>query len=257
MGAARLVRGTTSIVVILVAWQLFAGRIPTSLPFPNVVDVAESAYDLAASGDLWQATVVSLQRVLLGFSIAVVIALPLGLTMGYVGLLERFLDGLVQAFRSIAPIAVLPLFILWFGQGDVAAASVVAYAAVFPILINTIAGVHSTETRLVDAARTLGLGHRHVLTHVVLPGCTPQVMTGMRLGMGLAWGSIIAAELAVGAKTGASGGIGQLMFISYAYQTDVSALIVYMIVVGLLGFGIDALFRTFGRKWEPQRRSSS
>jgi ABC-type nitrate/sulfonate/bicarbonate transport system permease component len=161
--------------------------------------------------------------------------------MGTYRAIDRSIDPLVESFRPIAPIALLPLAILWFGTGTPAAAFIVGYAAFFPMIVNTVHGVKSVDPQLVRAARTLGVSRLTILRTVVLPGALPYIFVGARLALGVAWTSIIAAELAVGAKAGggSTGGVGQMMFVFYAYSVDLNGIIVCMISVGLVALLID------------------
>ena len=142
---------------------------------------------------------------------------------------------------------------MWFGDGTPAAVFIVAYAAFFPMLISTVHGVRSVDQRLADAARTLGVGQIQTLRTVVLPGALSGIFLGVRLGLGGAWTSIIAAELAVGAKAGAgsSGGIGQMMFVFYAYRVELNGIVVCMIAIGLVAFAVDKGVRLLQRKMMP------
>lgn len=239
-------------VLLILLWQVAAagsahGRAPTPL------HVAQAAWRLCATGELPFALGLSLSRVFAGFVCAAAIALLIGALMGYFRDVGRNLDPLVESFRPIAPIAFLPLAILWFGTGTPAAVFIVAYAAFFPMLINIVHGVHSVDPRLADAARTLGVGRLRTLRSVVLPGALPSIFLGMRLGLGGAWTSIIAAELAVGAKAGAgsSGGIGQMMFVFYAYRVELNGIVVCMIAVGLVALAVDKGVRALQRMMMP------
>lgn len=198
-------------------------------------------WQLVASGELPLAMLQSLQRVLLGFGGATALALIIGTAMATFSPVGRALDPIVESFRPIAPIALLPLAILWFGTGTPAAAFIVGYAAFFPMIVNTIYGVRSVDQSLMRAARTLGLGRFAILKNVIMPGALPSLFIGARLALGVAWTSIIAAELAVGAKAGggSSGGIGQMMFVFYAYSVDLSGIVVCMIGVGIVALLID------------------
>lgn len=239
------------IILLLLAWQ-FWGAAQTSLAgLPTPANAIAAARDLIGSGALPLALSISIRRVLAGFAIAAAITLPLGLVMGSMRPVEASLDPLVQPLRAVAPIALVPLAIVWFGSGDQAAIFIVAYAAGFPILINTIAGVKSVRRQLVDAARVLGLGKTTILRAVVLPAALPDVFVGLRLGLGIAWAAIVAAELAVGAKTGASGGLGQMMFIFFAYDVNPNGIIVCMITVGLFGFATEYGLRRIQRWLMP------
>lgn len=237
-------------------WQLWAFTLPPDTRAPYPAKVLGTFYTLTLSGDLPLALVQSLGRVLAGFSFALVLGCGLGVLMGSSRKLRDNLDPVIESFRPIAPMAVLPIAILWFGTGTPAALSIVTYAAFFPLLVNTVHGVSRVDRKLLQAAQTMGVPRGRILRHVLLPAALPAVMLGARLAMGVAWTAIIAAELAVGAKSGAggSGGIGQMMFIFYAYSVDLNAIVVCMIVVGVVALGIDRLFRAGERRLMPWRQ---
>lgn len=249
----RVLRGLVLPALLIVLWQLWASQLtqPTHAPMPNRVALA--AINLVASGDLPWALIQSLGRVFAGFACAAAIAVPLGLLMGTMRAAERNLDPIVESFRPVAAIAILPLAILWFGTGTPAAVFIVAYAAFFPIIINTIAGVKRVDNKLVQAARTMGVGRFAILRTVIVPGALPAIGVGLRLGLGLAWTAIVAAELAVGAKAGGggSGGIGQMMFVFYAYSIELNSIVVCMIAVGLVALALDRVLRWLLRAAMP------
>ena len=243
-------------LLLLAAWQLWALTLPpdTRAPYPS--KVLTTFYALTASGDLPQALIQSLGRVLAGFACALLLGVGLGVLMGASRALRDNLDPIIESFRPIAPMAVLPIAILWFGTGTPAALAIVTYAAFFPLLVNTVHGVSRVDRKLMLCAQTMGVPRGRILRHVLLPAALPAVLLGARLAMGVAWTAIIAAELAVGAKSGAggSGGIGQMMFIYYAYSVDLNAIVVCMIVVGVVALGIDRLFRIVERRLLPWRQ---
>lgn len=253
----RLLRGLVLPLLLIVLWQIWASGIaqPTHAPMP--LRVVTAAQTLIASGDLPLAILQSLGRVFGGFACAAAIAVPLGLMMGTVRAIERNLDPIVESFRPIAAIAILPLAILWFGTGTPAAVFIVAYAAFFPMVINTIAGVKRVDHNLVQAALTMGLGRLAILRTVIVPGALPSIGVGLRLGLGLAWTAIVAAELAVGAKAGGggSGGIGQMMFVFYAYSVELNSIVVCMIAVGLVALALDRALRWLLRAAMPWTQS--
>lgn len=242
-------------LVLLAAWQLWAFTLPpdTRAPYPS--KVLTTFFALTVSGDLPMALMQSLGRVLAGFSFALMLGVSLGVLMGSSRALRDNLDPIIESFRPIAPMAVLPIAILWFGTGTPAALSIVTYAAFFPLLVNTVHGVSRVDRKLLQVAQTMGLTRARTLRYVLLPAAMPSVLLGARLAMGVAWTAIIAAELAVGAKSGAggSGGIGQMMFIYYAYSVDLNAIVVCMIVVGVVALCIDRLFRIGERTLMPWR----
>jgi NitT/TauT family transport system permease protein/taurine transport system permease protein/sulfonate transport system permease protein len=210
-----------------------------------------AAYDLMASGELAAGLATSLSRVFAGFLLACVLAVPLGIVMGSMRTVERNVDPLVETFRPVAAIAILPLVILWLGSGDAAAITIVAYAAFFPVLINTVSGVKRIEPSLMRAAASMGIPSVTRMRVVLLPAALPSVLVGMRIGLGVAWTAIIAAELAVGAKAGSSGGIGQMMFIFYAYSVKLSGIVVCMAAVGLVALCLDRVLRALLNHFVP------
>jgi ABC-type nitrate/sulfonate/bicarbonate transport system permease component len=218
--------------------------------------VVAAASGLIASGDLPLAILQSLGRVFSGFACAAAVAVPLGLAMGAVRWVERNLDPIVESFRPVAAIAILPLAILWLGTGTPAAVFIVAYAAFFPIVVNTIAGVKRVDRKLVEAALTMGVGRFAIMRTVIVPGALPAIGVGLRLGLGVAWTAIVAAELAVGAKAGGggSGGIGQMMFVFYAYSVELNSIVVCMIAVGLVALALDRALRWLMRAAMPWTR---
>ena len=227
-------RGVLLPVTVLVVWQAW-GTATGNPRTPVPTRVLAAAADLVGSGDLPLALLVSLGRVFAGFAIAAALAIPLGLAMGAFRGVERNVDPLVESFRPIAAIAILPLAILWLGTGTASAMAIVAYAAFFPMVINTVAGVKRINPTLLRAAATMGLNRFRILRTVVVPGAMPSIAVGLRIAMGVAWTAIVAAELAVGAKAGGggSGGVGQMMFVFYAYSIELNRIVVCMIAVGL------------------------
>ena len=251
--ASVLVRNLTLPVLLIVVWQIWASTLPAGSPAPAPLKVLQTLADLLSAGSLLSATVQSLGRVVLGFALASVLGIALGLLMGSSTAMRENLDPIIESFRPIAPMAILPIAILWLGTGTPTALAIVAYASFFPVLINTVHGVSRVDRKLVLAARTMGISRWTILTRVVLPGALPSILLGTRLAMGVAWTAIIAAELAVGAKSGGggSGGIGQMMFVFYAYNIDLNAIVVCMAVVGVVALLIDQLFRLVEKRLIP------
>ncbi len=248
----RFALGFVLPLTLLVVWQAW-GMAQSHPRVPLPTRVVANAVTMIASGDLPAALLQSLGRVFAGFAIATALALPLGLAMGCFRAVERNLDPLIESFRPIAAIAILPLAILWFGTGTPAALMIVAYAAFFPIVVNTIAGAKRVNPTLLSAAATMGLTRLAMIRTVIVPSALPSILVGLRIGLGVAWTAIVAAELAVGAKAGGggSGGIGQMMFIFYAYSIELNRIIVCMIAVGLIALVLDRLLRAFMRFLMP------
>jgi ABC-type nitrate/sulfonate/bicarbonate transport system permease component len=250
--ASRMALGSVLPVALVAAWQALGSAVQNvRMPLPSKVAVA--AVQMIADGDLPMAILQSLGRVFAGFAVAALVAIPLGLVMGHVRAVERNVDPLVESFRPIAAIAILPLAILWLGTGTAAAVLVVAYAAFFPIVVNTVAGTKRINPTLLQAAATMGLSRFATIRTVLVPAALPSIGVGLRIAMGVAWTAIVAAELAVGAKAGGggSGGIGQMMFVFYAYSIELNRIIVCMIGVGVVALALDRLLRLVLRSAMP------
>jgi ABC-type nitrate/sulfonate/bicarbonate transport system permease component len=254
-GWKQIARFVTLPLILLAVWQMWASTLPLNSPAPTPIRVAVTAVELVMHGGIVNATVQSLGRVALGFLGALIVGVTMGMVMGYSRTVRNNLDPIIESFRPIAPMALLPVAILWFGTGTPTALAIVAYAAFFPVLVNTVHGVSRVDRKLVLASQTMGVPRLKILTRVILPGAATSILLGARLAMGVAWTAIIAAELAVGAKSGGggSGGIGQMMFVFYAYNIDLNAIVVCMIVVGIVALLIDRIFRAAESRLIPWR----
>lgn len=241
--------------VLLVAWEAAVRAAHTQGLVPLPTGVLYAAARLTADGVIFQAMSGSLQRVVIGFAIGALLGIPLGLAVGTLPALDRALRGVLDTLRSIAPIAWIPMAILWLGVRGDAALFVVAYAAVFPFVVNASHAAGLVDRRLVNAARALGASRLVVLRAVLLPGCMPMIFTGARIALAFAWASIIAAELAIGIKIAGQGrsvaGIGQLMVETLYVKRDVDALVFYMLVIGAVSLLIDAGLRRLQRRMLP------
>jgi ABC-type nitrate/sulfonate/bicarbonate transport system permease component len=179
----------------------------------------------------------SLGRWAMGFGLAAVVGVPLGLAMGYWRMLDAMLSLLFEGYRYIAPLAWVPFAALWFGTGIGGPVMVIFTGAFAPCLLNAYRGAHLVERHLVEAARTLGAGGVRVMAEVLLPGSLPSVVSGLRVGAGLGWQSLIGAELIV-----VSSGIG---YVLVQGQSNLAPEIVIaaMLAVGVTGLLIDVVLR--------------
>jgi ABC-type nitrate/sulfonate/bicarbonate transport system permease component len=244
-------------LALLLVWQLFAPAEGSSSGIaPTPLGVARGFWELTLSGELPRSLMESMVRIASGFALAFTLGVSTALLVGLWRPAEYLLDPLIETFRPIAPIAWIPLAILWFGTGTWAAVFIVGYAVFFPVFINTLAGLRAIDRRLIDAARTLGAGRSLIVRDVILPGALPSIVLGARLGMGTGWAAIVAAEMTVGSKSGggASGGLGQMMFVFLSYSLELRYIIVGMITVGVVGLAIDAGFRRLERAVTPWAR---
>jgi len=248
-GWGWLTRWTTMVVLFLV-WE-WAARIwlPKSQPdlvtlMPAPSAVLAAGQELLASGDLLHHLWASLKRELTAFSFALV-ALPLGIAMGWWPRVNRQLDPVIEILRPIPPIAWIPLSLLWLGIGNAQNQFIIFLGIFFPLLLNTIQGVKNIEPNLVRAARCLGAGELQLLRRVVLPASLPMILTGMRVGFGVGWMALVAAEL-----VGASSGLGFLINDARSVlRTDI--VILGMLTIGFVGLFIDLLIRRIAKALLP------
>lgn len=225
-------------LLLLALWQgLFELRLIRPILLPPPSKVAQAFWSLAASGELFGHVAISVLRVLEGFAAAAIAGLALGLAVGLSRPVDRATDLLIQLIKPIPPIAWIPLAILWFGIGEVAKVYIIFLGAFFPILVNTIDGIRQTDHRYVELARILEVPRLRFITKVVLPGALPAIMTGLRVGIMVAWMCVVASELIA-----ASSGIGYLiMDARQLSQTDV--VLVGMISIGVLGKLLDVALK--------------
>lgn len=220
----------------------------TLLPPPQ--DVVAAAWELAKSGDLWRHLRDSIKREFVAFMWATV-SIPLGIAMGWWQVVEDQVDPLVEVLRPVPPLAWIPLSILWFGVGDTQNQFIIFLGCFFPILLNTIAGVKGVEPNLVRAARCLGASEGRILWRVALRAAMPQIITGVRVGLGVGWMALVAAEL-----VGANSGLGFLINDARTVlRTDY--VIVGMATIGIVGLTIDRVIRLAGARllpWSPELR---
>lgn len=228
---------------ILIIWQaLFEiGYIkPVTLPPPT--KVALTFWELLRSGQLPTNIWVSIVRVLEGFGLAALAGIGLGIGIGLSRTLDRVTDLVIQVLKPIPPIAWIPLAIIWFGIGELSKIYIIFLGAFFPIVINVIEGIRHTDQKLVELARILEVPRWRFIRQVVIPGALPSIMTGLRVGLGIAWMCVVAAELIA-----ASQGIGYLiMDARQLSQPDV--VLVGMITIGVIGKFMDGLLKSLENK---------
>jgi len=225
-------------LLIVAVWQGFyhLGYLnPVLLPAPS--QIALTFWDLIKTGALPRHIGISILRVLEGFGIAAILGLVLGTAIGLSRTLDRWTDLIIQVVKPIPPIAWIPLAILWFGIGEQSKVYIIFLGAFFPIIINTIDGIRQTDHKFVEVARILAVPRFKFVRQVVLPGALPAIMTGLRVGLMVAWMCVVAAELIA-----ASSGIGYLiMDARQLSQSDV--VLVGMITIGIIGKLMDSLIK--------------
>ena len=234
-----------AVMIVLIAAWWAAVMVTHSLIFPTPWAVLTGTWELIANGTLWQHISASLVRVGLGFGLAVCVGLPLGLWMGWVHGAYLTLNPLFQMLRPNSPIAWIPIAILWFGVGDASPIYLIFISSVFPMVVQTTVGVHTIEKRYLRAAENFGVSRRTLFTRVVIPAVLPQIVVGMRIGLGVAWLVVVAAEMIA-----LHSGLGYLIMDSRNAGNRYDLVVASMIIIGLIGLSLDGLMRLLeGIRW--------
>ena len=246
--ATRLVPPLVMLAVLIAIWQLAAGSPTSALPSPTklVADswelIAHPFYDRGGldKGLFWH-IFASLQRVALGYLLAAVAGIALGVLIGQSVWAMRGLDPIFQVLRTVPPLAWLPISLAAFRDGQPSAIFVIFITAIWPIIINTAVGVRNIPEDYRNVARVVRLGGIEYFAKIMLPAAAPYIFTGLRIGIGLSWLAIVAADMLIG-------GVGIGFFIWDAWNSSlISDIVVALVYVGLVGFCLDRLIALIGR----------
>lgn len=234
--------------VVALWWGVAAAGVFPKAFFPGPVEVAQSFVTLTYKGILPDYLEDSIGRLAIGAALGVALGIPLGILVGLSRTAYRALWPIILFFQAIGDIAWLPILLIWFGFGLTTMTFVIVYTVIFPVVFNTVLGIRSVPRDFARAARSLGASRWRVLTEVTLPGALPNIMTGLRNGLGYGWRALIAAEIIVGTS-----GIGFLMFDARRAGSAVE-IVLGMIVLGLLWYVVDAwvlapIERATGERW--------
>lgn len=235
-----------AIAFVLGGWEIVGRDVnPLFMSYPSAI--VESAVMMIASGELLQGLASSLQTLLFGFIIASAIGVALGLLIGRYRAVEAATDWLVNALYATPLVATIPLVILWFGLGDAAKLFIVTILAVFPVLINTAAGVRNVPKVLIDVGTAFDANERQVFLKIILPAAVPYMMTGFRLGIGRAIIGMVVAEFYT-----AITGLGALI-VKYGNQYDTASMFVPILVLMLLGVALSLIVKRAEEAIAPWR----
>jgi len=249
-------------LIFLTLWAIIARRIDNHVILPGIGQVTDilmhPGRDLISMGSIAGNSLVSLARVVLGYVTAAVLAIPLGVIMGYYGLVFRFFNGFLNLFRPIPPLAWVPLVMAWFGISSLATISgvetgqlfvylnnikfsmlfIIFIGGFYPILTSTIHGVRQVNRTLIDSARVLGASEKQIFIKVLIPAAMPSIITGLRIGLGISWMCLVSAEMLPGSLSG----IGYMITHAFTLaSTDI--VIAGMIAIGSIGALMDMVFR--------------
>lgn len=263
-------------ILFIILWQYYSMKINKPIIMPSVLSVlkilSNPTNDLLSIGSLLNNTFISILRVFIGYILAVFIAVPLGMLIGYSKRLDVIILPFLNIFRPIAPLAWVPLVLAWFGIASFATIFgikdlkwyvffnnikismifIIFIGSFFPIITNSIYGVKSVRITLVDSARTLGANKWDIFHKVLLPASLPSIVTGMRVGLGVAWMCLVSAEMLPGSLAG----VGYLITHAYTVaRTDV--VIAGMIAISAVGGLLDYCFQLIERryfKWQSMEK---
>ena len=227
--------------VLLVIWEIVSRSqvIPIHLFPPPSVVFGEAAPRILSSSLIYESLAASVGRVGVGWFLASILGVLLGLAAGYSQRVRWILNGPINAGRSMPPAALIPLVIMWFGTGGMSAVLLIVAVAVWPVTINTIVGVEQVPSQQRDIARTLGATKLQEFVTVVVPASLPAIATGSRIAMGLAWMAVVLSEL-----VGVNSGLGH--FLAVSRETgDIPAIMLALAVIGVVAVGLDQAFGRF------------
>ena len=227
------VRPILFIVALLPVWEIAVDLHPGQI-LPGPVSVAGGIVELLQHGLLFKYVVASLFRVTWGFTLAALLAIPLGLTLGWYRRGEMAFNPLIEIFRPISPLAWIPIAILWFGVGDLAAIFLIFMGCFFPLLLTAMSAVHNVPAVYVNAGRNFGLGPREFISRVLYPAVMPQLIAGLRITLGVAWLVVVAAEM-----ISVNSGLGFLIVDARNAGNRYDLVVAGMVVIGVIGLLLD------------------
>jgi ABC-type nitrate/sulfonate/bicarbonate transport system permease component len=244
----KTIIGTISVTIFLIIWELaiylkWVDPMFTSSPSRIVM----AAVTLFSDGGIYHDLKVSGIEFVIGFGLAILIGVPLGILMGWYAKVDAILDPFVSALYATPRIALLPLIMIWFGIGLGSKIAVIFLGSIFPILVNTITGIRTVDADLIKAARSFGAKDLQIFRTVALPACIPLILTGFRLGLGHALIGIVVGELYA-----ATAGIGFMMAVAGStFQTD--RLMVGIIIIALSGMALTEIIKKVEKRFERWR----
>ncbi len=240
----------TLAVLLFVWWAVTALKLISPLFLPAPQQVLHQLYVIASpqgfmDATLWQHLAASLTRIVIALLAAVIIGVPVGIAMGLNDTVRGILDPLIELYRPVPPLAYLPLMVIWFGIGETSKILLIYLAIFAPVALSAVAGVRSVSQVRVRAAQALGASKLQVLRYVVLPSALPEILTGIRIGLGVGWSTLVAAELIAATR-----GLGFMVQSAGEFlATDV--VIAGISVIALIAFSLELGLRALQRKLTP------
>ncbi|UVL84254.1 taurine ABC transporter permease TauC [Pseudomonas sp. B21-028] len=247
--STRWISGLTLITLLVLWWAVTASGLVEPLFLPSPSAVLQKGWLLVTSGymdaTLWQHLGASLGRIGLGLLLAVLTAVPVGIAIGSSRIARGVFDPLIEFYRPIPPLAYLPLIVIWCGIGELSKVLLIYLAIFAPIAIATATGVRTVDPARVRAAQSLGATPAQLIRHVILPSALPDILTGIRIGLGVGWSTLVAAELIA-----ATSGLG-FMVQSAAQFLVTDVVVLGILVIALIAFAMEMSLRALQRRWVP------
>ncbi|WP_122572806.1 taurine ABC transporter permease TauC [Pseudomonas viridiflava] len=247
--STRAISVVTLVVLLALWWVVTAAEWIEPLFLPPPSAVLEKAWLLLTKGymdsTLWQHLGASLQRIGLGLGAAILTAIPVGIAIGHNRVAQGILDPLIEFYRPIPPLAYLPLIVIWFGIGEFSKVLLIYLAIFAPIAIATATGVRTVDPARVRVAQSLGATRWQLIRHVILPSALPDILTGIRIGLGVGWSTLVAAELIA-----ATSGLG-FMVQSAAQFLVTDVVVLGILVIAIIAFAMELSLRALQRRLVP------
>ncbi|GAA0675225.1 MULTISPECIES: ABC transporter permease [Clostridium] len=263
-------------IMFLIMWGILSNKIGNEVILPKISSVlnnfAHATQDFIGLGSLPTNIFVSLIRVILGYTAGVILAIPLGLLMGYKNKVYGLFNTFINIFRPIPPLAWVPLVLAWFGVSSFATifnlpggemqaflnnfkfsmVFIIGLGTFFPVLTNTVFAVRTVPKTLIESAKVLGASERDIFLKILLPASAPTIITGLRTGLGIAWSCLVSAEMLPGSLSG----VGYL--ITHAYELGRTDLVITGVTcIGLIGASLDYIYRLIEKRhfsWQNKIR---
>ncbi|WP_423363488.1 ABC transporter permease [Mycoplasma sp. P36-A1] len=235
---SKIIKPSITIIIILIIWFVTSHlQIYNAYVLPSPEKVFTTFMQMIASKEIFINIYISLIRVLIGFSIAVIFAFILGTLAYSFPKTYPYYEFLIEFLRNVPPLATIPLLILWFGIGENTKIIMIILAAFFPIFLNIQKGFFSADKQLIEVGKTMNLKPFEIFKRIVLPYAIPDILVGMRIGLGYSWRAIIGAEMIAAAS-----GLGyMILFAQQMSRSD--KIIIGIIVIGIIGYLCDCLFK--------------
>ncbi|SDX33028.1 taurine transport system permease protein [Pseudomonas syringae] len=247
--STRTISAFTLVTLLTLWWAVTAGGWIEPLFLPPPADVLGKGWLLMTKGymdsTLWQHLGASLQRIGLALGAAILTAIPVGIAIGHNRIAHGIFDPLIEFYRPIPPLAYLPLIVIWFGIGEFSKVLLIYLAIFAPIAIATATGVRTVDPTRVRAAQSLGATRWQLIRHVIVPSALPDILTGIRIGLGVGWSTLVAAELIA-----ATSGLG-FMVQSAAQFLVTDVVVLGILVIAFIAFAMELGLRALQRRWVP------